>query len=99
MSRAAIQHENQERMDATVTGDSNHGIDMPSLCRPIVESSPMPMAAVEGAGHIIRYVNPAFCRLAGKTGEELIGNPFSDAVPAGDECLPVLDRLYQTGQP
>jgi len=86
-------------MDATVTGDSNHEIDMPSLCRPIVESSPMPMAAVEGAGHIVRYLNPAFCRLTGKTGEELIGNPFSDAVPAGDECLPVLDRLYQTGQP
>jgi PAS domain S-box-containing protein len=86
-------------MDETVTVNSNREIDMPSLCRPIVEASPMPMAATEGAGHVVRYLNPAFCRLTGKTGEELIGNPFSHAVPAGDECLPVLDRLYQTGQP
>ena len=43
----------------------------------VAEASPMPMAAVEGAGHIVRYVNPAFCRLAGKPDEELIGNPFS----------------------
>src|ERR1700728_2829665 len=86
-------------MDATVTIDSNHEIDIPGLCRPIVEASPMPMAAVQGAGHIVRYLNPAFCRLIGKTGEEMVGNPFSDAMPAGDECLLALDRLYQTGQP
>jgi PAS domain S-box-containing protein len=86
-------------MDATVAVNSNEEIGIPGLCRPIVESSPMPMAAVAGASHIIRYLNPAFCRLIGKTGEELIGNPFSDAVQAGDECLSVLDRLYQTGQP
>jgi PAS domain S-box-containing protein len=86
-------------MDATVTVNSNHETDMPTLCRPVIESSPMPMAAVEGARHIVRYLNPAFCRLVGKTGEELIGNPFSDAVPAGNECLAVLDRHYETGQP
>jgi signal transduction histidine kinase len=86
-------------MDATVTVDSNHEIDIPGLCRPIVEASPMPMAAVQGAGHIVRYLNPAFCRLIGKTGKETVGNPFSDAMPAGDECLSALDRLYQTGQP
>ena len=99
MSRADMQHENSRPMDATVTGDSNREIDMASLCRPIIECSPMPMAAVEGADHIIRYLNPAFCRLSAKTGEELIGKPFSDAVPPGDDCLPALDRLYQTGQP
>ena len=86
-------------MDTTVAVDSNHEIDIPGLCRPIVESSPTPMAAVQGAGHIVRYLNPAFCRLIGKTGEELAGRPFSDAVSAGDECLSALDRLYQTGQP
>jgi PAS domain S-box-containing protein len=86
-------------MDATVRGNSNHEFDMPGLCRPIIESSPMPMAAVEGAAHIIRYLNPAFCRLSGRSSEELIGKPFSDAVPPGDDCLPVLDRLYKTSQP
>jgi len=85
-------------MDETVAVNSNREIDLPSLCRPILESSPMPIAAVEGASHIVRYINPAFCRLIGKTAEELIGNPFPDAVPAGDECLSALDRLYQTGQ-
>jgi hypothetical protein len=43
-------------MDATVTVDSNHEIDILGLCRPIVESSPMPMAAVQGAGRIVRYL-------------------------------------------
>ncbi|MGH9582327.1 MAG: sensor histidine kinase [Bryobacteraceae bacterium] len=52
--------------------------DIPGLCRPIAEASPMPMAALEGPGRIVRYVNPAFCRLLGKTSEELIGNPISD---------------------
>jgi light-regulated signal transduction histidine kinase (bacteriophytochrome) len=58
----------------------------------------MPMAAVEGANHIVRYVNPAFCLLVGKRQEELIGNAFSSAAPAGDECLSLLDRVYQTRQ-
>src|SRR5450631_3887985 len=80
-------------MDASVTVNSNQEIDIASLCWPIVESSPMPMAALEGSGHVVRYVNPAFCLLIGKTGEQLIGYPFSEAVPVGDECVSVLDRL------
>src|ERR1017187_6345032 len=28
---------------------------------------------------ILRYVNPAFCRLTGKTKDELIGKPFRSA--------------------
>ena len=71
---------------------------MPALCRPIAETSPMPMAGVEGAGHIVGYVNPAFCLLTGKTREELIGNAFSGAVPTGKECLSLLGRVYQTGK-
>ena len=85
-------------MDAKVTINPKQELDVAALCRPIAESSPMPTAAVEGAGHIIRYVNPVFCLLMGKTSEELIGNAFSDVVPTGDECLSLLDRVYQTGQ-
>ena len=59
----------------------------------------MPMIAVEGPDHIIRYLNPAFCSLIGKSREELTGTPFSVVIPAADQCVPVLDRLYQTGQP
>lgn len=58
----------------------------------------MPMAAVEGPGYIVRYVNPAFCLLAGKSEEQLIGKAFSAVVPAGDEYLSLLDRVYRTGQ-
>lgn len=72
--------------------------ETPDLYGPIAEASPMPMAAVEGTRHIIRYVNPAFCLFAGKSKEELIGNTFSGVVPAGDECLGLLDRIYRTGQ-
>jgi len=85
-------------MDEEVTVKGRQELDMPGLCRSIAECSPMPMAAVDGAGHIVRYVNPAFCLLIGKTREELIGNAFSGAVPAGDECLSLLDRVYQTRQ-
>jgi PAS domain S-box-containing protein len=72
--------------------------EIPDLCGPIAESSPLPMAALEGAGHIIRYVNPAFCLIAGKPREQLIGNPFREVVPADDECLSLLARVYRTAQ-
>ena len=57
------------------------------------------MAAVEGDGHIVRYVNPAFCRLIGKKCEEMAGIHFAHAVPEAEACLPVLDRVYSTGKP
>ena len=78
--------------------NAKQGLDIAGLCRPIAETSPLPMAAVEGASHIVRYVNPAFCLLVGEPEEELIGNPFSDAVTADDEFLSLFDRVYRTGQ-
>jgi signal transduction histidine kinase len=84
-------------MEAGVIVNSKQEPDLPDLCRSIAESSPMPMAAVEGADHIVRYVNSAFCLLIGKPMEKLIGNAFG-AVPTGKECLSLLDRVYQTGK-
>jgi len=40
---------------------------------------------------------PCFCFLTGKSEYELIGNTFSEILPE-DECLPVLDRVYCTGE-
>jgi PAS domain S-box-containing protein len=57
------------------------------------------MAALEGATHIVRYVNPAFCRLVGRHSEELVGIPFARAVPEAATCLPQLDQVYRTGKP
>jgi PAS domain-containing protein len=47
--------------------------DLWCLCRPMAERSSLPMAVVEAATFIVRYANPAFCRLISKKSEELIG--------------------------
>jgi hypothetical protein len=47
-------------------GSGNQPPDLSSLGRSIIEHTPLPMATVEGARHIVRYVNPAFCRLIDK---------------------------------
>ncbi len=85
-------------MSAGATQTGNEELDVPRLCRTIAEASPIPTALVDGAGHVVRYVNPAFCRLINKASEELVGNSFSGIVPAGDECLSLLDRVFRTGQ-
>jgi len=56
------------------------------------------MATVEGARHIVRYVNPAFCRLMDKSKEQLVGKPFAEKMPEKDEYLTLLDRVYRTGK-
>jgi PAS domain S-box-containing protein len=78
--------------------DTSRGSHLPRLCQIIFDSSPLPMAAVEGDKHILRYVNPAFCRLNGTSTQQLIGKPFGDILP-GDGCLSSLDQVYRTGEP
>ena len=72
--------------------------DLSSLCLAIAEHAPLPMATVEGAGHIVRYVNPAFCRLLDKSSEQLVGIPFYEMLPERDECVTLLDRVFRTGK-
>ena len=73
--------------------------DLPSLCLAITEHAPLPIATVEGATHIVRYVNPAFCRLMEKPKEQLLGKPISGLLPKKDECVTLLDRVFQTKKP
>ena len=73
--------------------------DLSSLCLAITEHAPLPMATVEGASHIVRYVNPAFCRLLDKPSEQLVGIPFCKMLPERDECVTLLDRVFRTGKP
>jgi two-component system NtrC family sensor kinase len=73
-------------------------IDRLGLGRSVNEASPMPMAELEGSTHIVRYVNPAFCLLAGKTKEELIGSDVCDLTDIGNEFLSLLQRVYRSGQ-
>jgi signal transduction histidine kinase len=70
-----------------------------SLCLSIIEHAPWPMATVRGANHIVRCVNPAFCRQLHKPLEQLVGQRFCELLPEKDECLTLLDHVYRTGQP
>jgi len=84
------------------TGASKGGpaFELPQLCRYFSELSPQPMVAVEGTTHIVRHVNEAFARLAGKKRTDLIGRLFAEAVPEGENngCLALLDRVYRSGK-
>ena len=73
--------------------------DFPRLSRYFSERSPQPMVAVEGATHVIRYLNPAFARLVGKPADKLMDRPLAEAVPEGAEngCLALLGRVFRTG--
>jgi PAS domain S-box-containing protein len=70
-----------------------------NICLMITEHAPLPMATVEGAGHVLVYVNPAFCRLLDKSREELIGRPFRELLPEKDPCVRLLDDVYRSGKP
>jgi signal transduction histidine kinase len=69
---------------------------LPGLGRAIFEGSLLPIATLEGPHHILRYANSAFCRLAGRSKDELTGKFFAEIMP-GDGYLPFLDRVYHTG--
>jgi PAS domain S-box-containing protein len=86
----------REELGSSIAGPT---ADLPRLCRDLSERSPLAMVAVEGAGHVVSYLNQAFARLAGKAAGELIGRPFAEAVPegSGNGCLPLLDRVLSTG--
>jgi PAS domain S-box-containing protein len=81
--------------------DAKQTPPIPRLCRYLSERSPQPTVAVEGATHIVSYLNPAFARLVGRERKDLIGRPFAEAVPEGDGngCLALLDRVFRTGIP
>jgi two-component sensor histidine kinase len=70
--------------------------DLSSHC---FDHSPLPMVTVEGATDIVRYVNPAFCRLADQTSDQLVGTPFCAMMPDTGECRALLGRIYRTGKP
>ena len=86
-------------MTVELTSRAAHQSDLSSLCLAITEHAPLPMATVEGASHIVRYVNPAFCRLLDKPSEQLVGIPFCEMLPERDECVTLLDRVFRTGKP
>jgi|SRR5579862_1613197 len=71
--------------------------DVTSIERSILDTSPLPIAALAGSNQILRYVNAAFCRLASKSKDELIGKPFVEVV-TWEGCLALLNHVYTTGE-
>lgn len=59
-------------------GTGNQPPDLSSLCLAVTERVPLPMAAFEGASRILRYVDPAFCRLIDKPKKQLVGISFCE---------------------
>jgi PAS domain S-box-containing protein len=57
------------------------------------------MATVDGATHIVRYGNPAFCQLMEKPLEQLVGRPLSELLPERDACFALLDRVFRLRRP
>ena len=86
-----------ENPDADANLRTNWEAGVTSIERSILDTLPLPMAALAGPNHILRYVNSAFCRLARKTVEELIGKPLVEVV-AWEGCLALLNRVYYTGE-
>jgi signal transduction histidine kinase len=72
--------------------------DLSSFFLSIAEYAPLPMAMVEGANHIVRNINPAFCRMVDKTTEELVGKLFCEILPGKDDCVTLLDHVFLTGK-
>jgi signal transduction histidine kinase len=82
------------------THTSPHPVRLPpDLANLALEHAPSPMAAVQRIGHILRNVNPAFCRLLERPAEQLLGKPFSEILPDENECVAVLDRVFSSGEP
>ena len=73
--------------------------DVAAVLESIVEASPLAMATTEGVGHLVRYANPAFCRLTGRPVEAVMGRPLAEVLPELQEqgAGALLDRVYEMG--
>lgn len=80
-----------------VTADT--ALILPNLCHYTSAASPLPLVAVEGDTYIIRYVNPAFCKMSGTSCEKLLGKDFCVIVPEGtaNECKALLADVLSSG--
>ena len=73
--------------------------DLLRLGLSFADGAPLPMAMVEGSGHFVRYINPAFCQLLDVRKDDVLGLRLGDLLPKNDKCLSLLDRVSRTGMP
>ena len=87
-------------MRSSLTPDTvSQTSDWASLCLAVIERAPLPMASLEGEQHLVRSVNPAFCRFFDKSEEQLVGKSFCEMLPDKSRCLSLLDSVLSTGTP
>jgi two-component system, NtrC family, sensor histidine kinase KinB len=75
-------------------------INLTTFGRLIGEHLPMAAAATQGTAHVLRWVNPAFCRLVGAPASSLVGRAFLETIPAAryDGAGELFDRVLVSGQ-
>jgi signal transduction histidine kinase/ActR/RegA family two-component response regulator len=76
---------------------ADHLSDLSTYCLAITEHAPLPMVIVDGATHIVRYANPAFCNLMNQPPEDLVSKPFDELLPEKDHCVTLVERVFHTG--
>lgn len=84
--------------DAERTKRGDGAAEFRSRSAPLIERAPLPMIEVEGPEHTVCFVNGAFCRLVQRTHDELIGQRFGEIVSNGESCVPLLNKVYETGK-
>ncbi|WP_438031172.1 PAS domain-containing sensor histidine kinase [Sorangium sp. So ce233] len=65
--------------------------------RPAVERSSLPAVLTVTEGHIVRYANPAFCRLPVMPPGLPAGVPFSRLFQGAEALMALLDRVFRDG--
>lgn len=80
----------------TVSSSSSAAPEKPAASNRWLDQATAPIATTEGSNHIVRYVNPAFCRWLERPAESFLGKPFGTLLPQMSECVPLLDRVYRT---
>ncbi len=75
--------------------------DLQSICHDMSQDSPKAIVGLEGGTHIIRYLNPAFCKLAGRSATDMLGKSFFEVVPSplSFGCSDMFDRVLRTKIP
>jgi len=68
------------------------------LLETILESAPGGIAYLDRGLRFAR-VNSAYRRSTGRSDGELVGRPYAEAAPQGEEILPLLQAVLDTGEP
>lgn len=80
---------------------ASHPGEEAALVERLIACAPHAIAVTEGPSHVLRRVNPAFCRLMGAAEADVLDRAYGDAFPehAGEGPLPLLEHVFRSGEP